>query len=259
MAEVENLWLSVGEAAQARRIAILSRAGKAPPVVWLGGFKSDMVSTKAAHLDTWAKRKGRAFLRFDYSGHGASEGRFEDGTIGRWLEETLAVIERHVRGRPILVGSSMGGWIALLVARQLGKQAPELRPAGLVLVAPAVDFTQELMWKELSLEARRDIEERGVYLRPSAYSPEPYPITRALIEEGRRHLLLGGVIQTGCPVHVLQGMRDPDVPWRHALALMEHLSGDESIITLIKDGDHRLSREEDLARLVAAIEGLDPG
>jgi pimeloyl-ACP methyl ester carboxylesterase len=254
----ETEWLSVGEGDEARRIAILSRQGDGPPVVWLGGFKSDMVSTKAAHLDAWAQREGRAFLRFDYSGHGVSEGSFEDGTIGRWLEEALAVIRRRAGARPLLVGSSMGGWIALLAARQLAKETPKLRPMGLVLIAPAVDFTEVLMGKELSPEARREIEEKGVYLRPSAYSPEPYPITRNLIEEGKRHLLLGGTIQTGCPVHVLQGMRDPDVPWRHALTLMEHLSGDESVITLIKDGDHRLSREEDLARLVAAIEGLDP-
>jgi pimeloyl-ACP methyl ester carboxylesterase len=257
MAETE--WLSVGEGEEARRIAILSRRGKGAPVVWLGGFKSDMASTKATHLDAWAERKSRPFLRFDYSGHGVSEGRFEDGTIGRWLEEALAVIRRHAPRRPTLVGSSMGGWIALLAARELRKETPELRPMGLVLIAPAVDFTEVLMGKELSPEARRDIEEKGVYLRASAYSPQPYPITRTLIEEGKRHLLLGGTIQTGCPVHVLQGMRDPDVPWRHALTLMEHLSGDESVITLIKDGDHRLSREEDLVRLVAAIEGLDPG
>jgi pimeloyl-ACP methyl ester carboxylesterase len=257
MSEPEKLWISAGEGSQSRQIAILSRPGEGPPVIWLGGFKSDMASTKAEHLDAWAKRKGRPFLRFDYSGHGISEGSFEEGTIGRWLEESVAVIMHQAKGNPILVGSSMGGWIALLAARQLAMQAPQLRPAGLVLIAPAVDFTQELMWKELSPRARREIEEKGVFMRPSAYSPEPYPITRNLIEEGRLHLLLGGAIHAGCPVHILQGMRDPDVPWRHALTLMEHLSGDQSVITLIKDGDHRLSREEDLARLVAAIEGLD--
>ncbi|MBV9051038.1 MAG: alpha/beta hydrolase [Hyphomicrobiales bacterium] len=256
MAETE--WLSIGAGDAARRIAVLSREGKGAPVVWLGGFKSDMASTKAAYLDAWATRGDRPFLRFDYSGHGVSEGRFEDGTIGRWLEESLAVIREYAKTRPLLVGSSMGGWLALLAARRLAKESPQFAPLGLVLIAPAVDFTQELMWKELSAEARREIEEKGVYLRPSAYSPDPYPITRNLIEEGKHHLLLGGTIQTGCPVHVLQGMRDPDVPWRHALTLMEHLSWDESVITLIKDGDHRLSREEDLARLVAAIEGFDP-
>ena len=256
MPEPSSLSLSVGEGARLRRIAVLSRPGIGAPVVWLGGFKSDMASTKAEHLDLWAERNGRPFLRFDYSGHGKSEGRFEDGTIGRWLEETIAVIAHCLSSRPILVGSSMGGWIALLAARHTVMRAPHLCPAGLVLIAPAVDFTEELMWKGLSPQARREIEEKGVWLRPSAYSPEPYPITRNLIEEGRLHLLLGSSIELGCPVHILQGMRDPDVPWRHALTLMEHLAGDQSVITLVSDGDHRLSREEDLARLVAAIEGI---
>jgi pimeloyl-ACP methyl ester carboxylesterase len=196
-------------------------------------------------------------LRFDYSGHGQSEGRFEDGTIGRWLEESLAVIKHCATGRPILVGSSMGGWIALLCARHEALREAGLEPKALVLIAPAVDFTEELMWKELPAQARREIEESGKWLRPSAYSPEPYPITKNLIEEGRRHLMLGGVIRLGCPVHILQGMRDPDVPWRHALTLMEHLAGDQCVITLVSDGDHRLSREEDLARLIAAIEGFE--
>jgi len=167
------------------------------------------------------------------------------------------VIGRCVARRPILVGSSMGGWIALLASLRLASENPSLRPAGLVLIAPAVDFTEELMWPNLPEEARRDIAEKGVWLRPSAYSPEPYPITRGLIEEGRRHLLLGGPIPVGCPVHILQGMRDPDVPWRHAMTLMEHLADEQAVITLIKDGDHRLSRDEDLARLVAAIEAIE--
>ncbi|SEB94260.1 Pimeloyl-ACP methyl ester carboxylesterase [Rhizobiales bacterium GAS191] len=262
MSDPERTRLDVGEAAERRAIAVLSRPGEGSPVIWLGGFKSDMASTKAGYLDAWAERKGRPFLRFDYSGHGQSEGRFEDGTIGRWLDETLAVITSCVSRRPILVGSSMGGWIALLASLRLMSEPlanvnPQLRPAGLVLIAPAVDFTEELMWKQLPDEARRDIEEKGLWLRPSAYSPEPYAITRQLIEEGRRHLLLGGPIQIGCPVHILQGMRDPDVPWRHALTLMEHLADEQGVITLINDGDHRLSREEDLVRLVAAIEGIE--
>ena len=257
MPDPERLVLDIGEGQQGRAIAVLSRLGEGAPVVWLGGFKSDMASTKAGYLDAWAARSERAFLRFDYSGHGESSGRFEDGTIGRWLEESLGVIGRCVARRPILVGSSMGGWIALLASLRLASENPSLRPAGLVLIAPAVDFTEELMWPNLPEEARRDIAEKGVWLRPSAYSPEPYPITRGLIEEGRRHLLLGGPIPVGCPVHILQGMRDPDVPWRHALTLMEHLAGDQCVITLVSDGDHRLSREDDLARLVAAIEGFE--
>jgi len=257
MPDPERLVLDIGEGQQGRAITVLSRAGEGAPVVWLGGFKSDMASTKAGYLDAWAARSERAFLRFDYSGHGESSGRFEDGTIGRWLEESLGVIGRCVARRPILVGSSMGGWIALLASLRLASENPSLRPAGLVLIAPAVDFTEELMWPNLPEEARRDIAEKGVWLRPSAYSPEPYPITRGLIEEGRRHLLLGGPIPVGCPVHILQGMRDPDVPWRHAMTLMEHLADEQAVITLIKDGDHRLSRDEDLARLVAAIEAIE--
>ena len=257
MPDPERLVLDIGEEQQGRAITVLSRAGEGAPVVWLGGFKSDMASTKAGYLDAWAARSERAFLRFDYSGHGESSGRFEDGTIGRWLEESLGVVGRCGARRPILVGSSMGGWIALLASLRLASENPSLRPAGLVLIAPAVDFTEELMWPNLPEEARRDIAEKGVWLRPSAYSPEPYPITRGLIEEGRRHLLLGGPIPVGCPVHILQGMRDPDVPWRHAVTLMEHLAGDQSVITLISDGDHRLSRDEDLARLTAAIEGFE--
>ena len=257
MPDPERLVLDIGEEQQGRAITVLSRAGEGAPVVWLGGFKSDMASTKAGYLDAWAARSERAFLRFDYSGHGESSGRFEDGTIGRWLEESLAVIARCASRPPILVGSSMGGWIALLASLRLASENPSLRPAGLVLIAPAVDFTEELMWPNLPEEARRDIAEKGVWLRPSAYSPEPYPITRGLIEEGRRHLLLGGPIPVGCPVHILQGMRDPDVPWRHAMTLMEHLADEQAVITLIKDGDHRLSRDEDLARLVAAIEAIE--
>jgi pimeloyl-ACP methyl ester carboxylesterase len=253
--ETEDISVTVGHGAQARRIALSWRPGAGAPVVWLGGFKSDMASTKATHLDAWAKRMGRAYLRFDYSGHGRSEGRFEDGTIGLWLADSLSAIEHCLDAPPILVGSSMGGWIALLAARHLA-QDERRRPAGLVLIAPAVDFTQELIWKRLPRKARRAIEQKGVWLQPSAYSPEPYPISRDLIEEGRAHLLFGQPVKPGCPVHILQGMRDPDVPWRHAVTLMEHIADDHCVMTLVNDGDHRLSRDEDLARLVKAIEGI---
>ena len=252
----ENLVLGQGEAA--RRIAVLVRAGHGPPVVWLGGFRSDMRSTKAEAVDAWAARAGRAFVRFDYTGHGESSGRFEEGTISRWLEDALAVLERFAPIRPILVGSSMGGWVSLLAARALAEARPEGRPGGLVLIAPAVDFTERLMWERFPDEIRRRIEETGVHHQPSDYSPEPTPITRALIEDGRRHLLLGRPILAGCPIHILQGMKDPDVPWRHALELVEHLPGDSVSTTLIKDGDHRLSRPEDLERLIAAIEAIAP-
>ena len=246
--------LMVGEGSGAREIAYRRRAGECPGIVWLGGFRSDMLATKADALDAWAAQHGRCFLRFDYSGHGESGGRFEDGTISRWLEEALAVVGAATDGPQVLVGSSMGGWLALLSARRLA--ADGLAVAGLVLVAPAVDFTETLMWPSLDEAARRQVMERGVYLRPSEYSPEPVPITRTLLEDGRRHLMLGGAIRSFAPVHILQGMRDPDVPWRHAMTLVEHLAEDPVVVTLIKDGDHRLSRPQDIARLVAAVAGI---
>lgn len=227
-----------------------------PGILWLGGFKSDMRGTKASFLDTWARRQGRAFLRFDYSGHGESEGRFEDAAVGDWLEQSLAIFEAVTRGPQILVGASMGGWIALLLARRLAEKGQTHRLHALALIAPAVDFTEELMWKRFNKHVRRTIAEEGVWSWPSAYSPEPTPITRRLIEEGRDHLLLGGVIRTCAPVYIMQGMRDPDVPWRHALRLIERLAADPAALSLVPDGDHRLSREQDLAQLIAAIEAF---
>ncbi|WP_298957763.1 alpha/beta hydrolase [uncultured Methylobacterium sp.] len=231
------------------RLATLVREGEGPPVVWLGGFRSDMRATKAEAIDAWAAARGRRFVRFDYSGHGESEGRFSDFTISDWLADAEAVIGRLAPERPVLVGSSMGGWIALLAARRL-------RPAGLVLIAPATDFTEALMWRRFPDEIRRQVMEDGVWQRDSAYSPEPTPVTRALIEDGRRHLLLGGPIDPGCPVHILQGMADPDVPWNHALALVERLPAGDVTLTLTKAGDHRLSGPDDLARLTAAVEAI---
>jgi pimeloyl-ACP methyl ester carboxylesterase len=247
---------SVTAGQDARPIAVLSREGKGPPVVWLGGFKSDMRATKATALDDWAAANGRAFVRFDYSGHGESGGAFEDGTISRWLEDAVTVIERFVDERPIFVGSSMGGWIGLLVARHLMDKRPQIAPVGIVLIAPAVDMTERLMWDRFPEDLRKSVQETGVYHRPSAYSDDPYPITWKLIEDGRKHILLDQPIQTGCPVHILQGMEDPDVPWNHALQLVEHLPGDSVSLTLIKDGDHRLSRPEDIERLIAAVEAI---
>jgi pimeloyl-ACP methyl ester carboxylesterase len=249
-------FVEAGEGTDARRLAVLVREGRGPTVVWLGGFRSDMRATKAEALDRWAERSGRAYVRFDYAGHGESSGAFVEGTISRWLDDTLAVIEAFATGPFVLVGSSMGGWLALLATRELLRSSPRNRPSGLVLIAPAVDFTERLMWERFPPEIKQEILDEGVHLRASAYSPEPYPITRALIEDGRRHLLLGGTIAAGCPVHILQGMRDPDVPWRHALELVEHLPGESVSMTLIKDGDHRLSREEDLERLIAAVEAI---
>lgn len=234
-----------------------AREGKseqgAPGLFWLGGFKSDMKGTKAAALDRWAEENGRACVRFDYSGHGESGGEFSDGTISRWLMESLAVYSAFCQGPQVAIGSSMGGWLALLLAARLRELKASAPLAGMVLIAPAVDFTEELMWKQFPDTIKRELEEKGVWMRPSEYSEGPYPITRGLIEDGRKNLLLDGLIETGCPVHILQGVKDPDVPWRHALELVSRFARDDVVLTLIKDGDHRLSRPEDIERLLAAV------
>jgi pimeloyl-ACP methyl ester carboxylesterase len=249
----EPAFIEVGNDAGRRRIAVRVRTGSAPGLFWLSGFNSDMRGTKAIALDAWAAGQNRACIRFDYSGHGESGGAFVDGTIGRWLEETVAVFEQFCRGPQVVIGSSMGGWMALLLARELARRsAAGASLAGLVLIAPAPDFTEELMWKGFSPEIRQEIETEGVWLRPSAYG-KPYPITRALIEEGRNHLLLGGSIDVGCPVRILQGAQDPDVPWKHAFALAHRLPVDDVVLTVIQDGDHRLSRPQDIARMIAAV------
>jgi pimeloyl-ACP methyl ester carboxylesterase len=247
-------FIEVGTGDSARRIAVRARAGRAPGLFWLGGFNSDMKGTKALALDSWATEHGRACVRFDYSGHGESGGRFVDGTIGRWLQDSVAVFRQACRGPQVVVGSSMGGWMALLLAREIAKKAWDASLAGLVLIAPAPDFTEELMWKGFSPEIRSEIETKGVWLRPSQYDEgTPYPITRALIEEGRNHLLLGSSIEVGCPVRILQGGQDPDVPWRHAFTLAQRLPADDVVLTMIQDGDHRLSRPQDIARIIAAV------
>jgi pimeloyl-ACP methyl ester carboxylesterase len=248
--------LAVGSGGDRRDIAFVAETGATPGVVWLSGFRSDMRSTKATALADWARARGRACLRFDYSGHGESEGRFEEGTIGRWLADAQAVFGAAAPERSILVGSSMGGWLALLLARALASAGLSGRLAGIVLIAPAVDFTETLMWDRFPAAVRRELESKGVWYRTSPYAPEPTPVTLELIREGRNHLLFGGPIRTGCPVHILQGMEDPDVPWRHAMTLVEHLAGDPVTLTLIKDGDHRLSRDSDLHSMLAALEGM---
>jgi pimeloyl-ACP methyl ester carboxylesterase len=253
--EPEPAFIEIGRASGARKIAVRARAGSAPGLFWLSGFNSDMQGTKALALDAWAAEHGRACVRFDYSGHGISGGAFIDGTIGRWLEESTAVFDRFSDGPQVVIGSSMGGWMALLLARALMRRRagrPRATLAGLVLIAPAPDFTEELMWKGFSPEVREEIETKGVWLRPSQYG-EPYPITRALIEEGRNHLLLGSAIEVGCPVRILQGAQDPDVPWQHAFALAHRLPSDDVVLTMIQDGDHRLSRPRDIARIIAAV------
>lgn len=247
----QPVFIEVGDA-PARRIAVRVRPGGAPGLFWLGGFNSDMKGTKALALDAWAAEHGRACVRFDYSGHGESGGEFVEGTIGRWLEEALAVFEQFCAGPQVVIGSSMGGWIALLLARELKWRQPRASLAGLVLIAPAPDFTEELMWKGFPREAKREIEEKGVWHRPSEYG-DPYPITKNLIQEGRNHLVLGTGIDVGCPVRILQGARDPDVPWQHAMRLTHRLPAEDVVLTMIQDGDHRLSRPQDIARIIAAV------
>jgi pimeloyl-ACP methyl ester carboxylesterase len=253
MSESRLTSLTVESPPPARTIAVRAREGKSPGLFWLGGFKSDMMGTKVVALDRWAEGEGRACVRFDYSGHGESGGDFTAGTIGRWLDESLAVYRHFAKGPQVVVGSSMGGWLALLLARELRQQKGTAPIAGMVLIAPAVDFTEELMWKPFSAAIKREIEEKGAWLRPSDYAEAPYPITKRLIEDGRKHLMLGGLIETGCPVHILQGVQDPDVPWRHAVELVARFARDDVVLTLIKDGDHRLSRPEDIERLIAAV------
>lgn len=237
-------------------IAYLSNGPKEPVpgrpgLVWLGGLKSDMTGTKATALADWADRTGRAFVRFDYFAHGASSGEFFEGTIGRWAGDALEVLDVLTDGPQILVGSSMGGWLSLLTALARPK-----RIAGLVLIAPAPDFTEELMWRQFSPEIRDEIMRDGVYHHPSDYDEEPYPITRRFIEEGREHLLLGGPIPLTCPVRLLHGMADTDVPWRHSLRLIEALQSEDVNATFTKSGDHRLSEPADLKRLTDTLDGL---
>jgi len=225
--------------------------GRAPTVLWLGGFHSEMSGTKAQALAGWAAANGRAFLRFDWFGHGLSEGRFVEGTITRWRTDALAVIDRLATGPVVLVGSSMGGWLACLAALA----RPE-RVQALVLIAPAADFTETLLRPSLPPEALSALAERGVWIRASAYDPEGYEIGAALLEDGARWSILGNAVPIKAPVRILQGGADPDVPWSHALALAQAMEGDVVVFTLIRDGDHRLSRPADLARLLAAVEEL---
>ena len=222
--------------------------GAGPPLVWLGGFRSDMAGTKAQALADWALAKGRGYVRFDYLGHGESSGAFERGTITRWREDSLAVIDELTAGPLVLVGSSMGGWLACLAAAA----RPE-RMAGLVLIAPAPDFTEKLMAPEMSQAARAEMAETGVWRRPSEYG-DPYPITRELLEDGARWSIVPGPVPVEVPVRILQGGADSDVPWRHALELAQAIKGEDVVFTLVRDGDHRLSRPQDIERLLAAVE-----
>ena len=231
---------------QGRRLAYRHTAPKTGlTFVWLSGFKSDMSGSKVTMLEAWAKDHGHGFLAFDYSGHGLSGGAFEEGTISAWREDARAAIEGLTTGPLVLVGSSMGGWMALLSALAL-----KMRVAAMVLIAPAPDFTQKLMWPEFSSVQQSEIMEQGRTLRPSDYG-NPYPITRDLIEDGRNWTLLDAPIDLQMPIRILQGAQDPDVPWQHAFKLVEALTSEDLVFHLIKDGDHRLSRDQDIERLIA--------
>lgn len=230
------------------------RIGLRTGLLWLGGFRSDMTGTKAVVLHEHAARTGRPYVRFDYSGHGASDGRFEDCTLSDWTADAERAFESLTRGATVLVGSSMGGHIALSLYRRLD-DAARARVTGLLLLAPAPDFTEDLIWAEAPEEGRRAIMEEGQWMRPSAYG-DPYPITRALVEDGRRERLLASDIEAACPVHILQGEDDPDVPVAHAMKLYGRLKGDDVRITLVKHGDHRLSAPRDIATILSAAEDL---
>ncbi|MBT5049804.1 MAG: alpha/beta hydrolase [Rhodospirillaceae bacterium] len=230
-------------------IAYHKSDGKGPGVIFLGGFKSDMTGTKAVALEAHCRAAGRAFLRFDYQGHGESSGRFENGTISQWAEDAIAVLDEVTEGPQVLVGSSMGGWIMLLAAL-----ARPDRVAALVGIAAAPDFTESLMWQHFSPETRETLLRDGVFSEPSDYDDEPYIITLKLIEDGRDNLLLERPIAIHCPVRLIQGMADSSVPWEHGLALAEKLLSEHVTLTLVKDGDHRLSRDEDIARLLRILD-----
>jgi pimeloyl-ACP methyl ester carboxylesterase len=232
-------------------IAYHRLAGVPPGIVFLGGFRSAMTGTKALFLEDYCRSRGHAYVRFDYFGHGASSGEFAAGTIGRWREDAIAVIDSLTTGPQILAGSSMGGWIMLLAALA----RPE-RTAALVGIAGAPDFTEELLWPRLTPAQREDITERGAVVLPSEHDPAGYLYTSALIEDGRRHLLLRAPIALDMPVRLVHGMRDESVPWRLSLRVAERLAGRDVVVSLIKDGDHRLSRPADLARLAQTLDGL---
>ena len=235
------------------RIAYHHTPGTAPGVIFCGGFMSDMTGTKAQALEADCRDGGRAYTRFDYRGHGQSSADFESGTIGLWTEDALAVLDQVTTGRQIVVGSSMGGWIMLLLARA----RPE-RIAGLVGIAPAPDFVLR-MWDGFSDQIKATLKRDGAYRAPSEYSEEPYAITMNLIEEGKNHLVLQQPLAVDYPVRILHGMADPDVPWRQSLELVERLRGDDIVVTFSKSGDHRLSEPADIARLIATVETLAQG
>ncbi|MFO1106303.1 MAG: alpha/beta hydrolase [Amaricoccus sp.] len=242
---------SVLDFADGRRIAYHRSPGQGPGVVFLGGFRSDMTGTKASFLEAWARARGRAFLRFDYTGHGASSGRFEDGSIGQWAKDAADMVERLAEGPQVLVGSSMGGWIALLLAARIGH-----RIAGLVGIAAAPDFTEDAMWAGFDADQRRRLLEEGSVTLPSDYSDDPYPITRRLIEDGRQHLVLRGPLDLPFPVRLLHGTADRDVEMAVALRLVAHATAADLRLVLVKDADHRFSSPDNLDLIAQTVEDL---
>ncbi|GHC66939.1 alpha/beta hydrolase [Limoniibacter endophyticus] len=240
-----------------KQIAYRFREGKTQPgLVWLGGYRSDMLGTKAEALDAFAERRGHAFLRHDYSGHGESGGDFMHGTVSAWVRESLAIFDEKTSGPQILIGSSMGAWIALRMLEELHKRGEKQRVAGIALIAPAPDFVMELVVPQMRAEDREALEIQGYFEVPSRYPGMSAIYTKALIEDGPNNRTLGKMIDTHCHVHILQGLQDEDVPYAHALKLAQCLPSDDVTMTTVKDGDHRLSREQDLALLVRTIEGM---
>jgi len=244
------------------RATAATHPGAGPGIVFLGGFMSDMTGQKATVLESWAQKSGRGFLRLDYSGHGASGGAFRDGTIGRWLSDAITVI-RHVGTTVdgmgsdlVLVGSSMGGWIATRVAQELAQPDSNLRVSGLVTIAAAADFTEELLPNRMGPEALAQIRDTGMFEAPSQYASGPYVITRDLLEEGRNHLVLTGKLSLDIPVRLIHGSADPDVPWTQSQKLMEALTSPDVELLIVKDGDHRLSEPADLNRMIHVVAGL---
>ena len=272
MAEPEPQFLDIATPGSSgrtdrRRIVYLAEPGTSPSLpglLWLQGFKSDMISTKATALSVWAHTRGQSLIRFDYSGHGQSAtpdtgGRFEDGAIGRWLDETRNVFARLTNGPHIIIGSSMGGYLALLLLRRLQLEHPAeaARIHALVLIAPAWDMTETLMWQRFPADVRQQLMSTGVWLRPSQYGAA-YPITRTLIEDGRRHLLPRHTWNPGRPVVILHGRLDPDVPFAHSEQLCSRLEGGWPRLVEVPDGEHRLSRPEDIALVFQLIEQVTP-
>ncbi len=245
-------YLSVNNA----RLAMRTSVGRGmPAVLWLSGFRSDISGLKACALFDWAEKEGRAYRCFDYFAHGASEGEFEEFTLSRAIDDALHMIEDWKQEKLVLAGSSMGAWVALRVLQILDQRGEAGRICGLVLVAPAPDFTEKLMWEKFPPDIQNEIMEKGSYRVTSKYAKEPYPITRALIEDGATHLLLGQSFHCPCPVRILHGTNDQDVPWQHAVTLMNVLEGNATL-SLIRDGDHRLSTDENLAELIRTVKGM---